>query len=130
MKVNQDPDGLSRRERQILEILYRRGQATAAEVQQDLPEAPSYSAVRALLRILEEKGHARHEEAGPRYLYLPAVPREQARRSALQNLVRTYFDDSASAVVAALLDGSSGELTTEEYDRLAELIAKAKRSGS
>ena len=118
---------LSRRERQMLDILYRKGKATAAEVRDEMPDAPSYSAVRALLRILEEKGHARHEEDGPRYVYLPARPRETASRSALQNLMQTYFEGSKEAVVAALLEDSTEKLTDEEFDRLSNLIQEARR---
>lgn len=120
---------VSRRERQILDLLYQRGRATAAEVHESLPEAPSYSAVRALLRILEEKGHVRHENDGPRYVYRPAVPRDRARRSALTHLVETFFNGSAEQAVAALLDSSAGRLKLEELDRLAERIEKARREG-
>ncbi len=120
---------LSRRERQILDLLYRRGRATAAGVHEGLPEAPSYSAVRALLRILEEKGHVRHEAEGPRYVYRPAVPRDRARRSALAHLVETFFNGSAEQAVAALLDTSAGRLRPEELDKLAERIEKARREG-
>src|SRR3954471_349842 len=95
--------GLSRRERQIMDVVYRRGPATAAEVLEGLPDPPSYSAVRAMLRVLEEKGHLRHEEKGPRYVYLPTVPREEARQSALSQLVQTFFDGSTEQAVAALL---------------------------
>src|SRR5215467_10243015 len=121
--------GLSRRERQILDILYQRGQATAADVQNALPEPPSYSAVRALLRILEDKGHVRHQQDGPRYVYLPTVARENAKRSALHHVLRTFFDGSAEQAISALLDESSTKLSTEELDRLARLIEDARRSG-
>lgn len=120
---------LSRRERQILDILYQRGQATAADVQTALPEPPSYSAVRALLRILEDKGHVRHQQDGPRYMYLPTVARENAKRSALHHVLRTFFDGSAEQAISALLDESSTKLSTEELDRLARLIDDARRSG-
>jgi BlaI family transcriptional regulator, penicillinase repressor len=120
---------LSRRERQILDILYQRGQATAAEVLADLPEPPSYSAVRALLRILEEKGHARHEQDGPRYVYRPTVALENAKRSALRHLVQTFFDGSAEQAISALLDGSSTKLSASELDRLSRLIETARRNG-
>src|ERR671925_464450 len=96
-------EALSRRERQIMDIIYARGQATAAEVTAALPDPPSYSAVRALLRILEQKGHLRHEQDGPRYVFLPTVPRDRARRSAMRHLVRTFFDGSTEDAVAALL---------------------------
>jgi predicted transcriptional regulator len=123
------PLSLSRRERQILDLLYQHGRATAADVHQGLPAAPSYSAVRALLRILEEKGHVRHEADGPRYVYRPAVPRDRARRSALTHLVETFFNGSAEQAVAALLDSSAGRLQPEELDKLAERIEKARREG-
>ena len=100
-----DPSKLSRRERQIMDSIYRRGRATAAEVLEDLPDPPSYSAVRALLRLLEEKGHVRHEQDGPRYVFLPTVTRDRARKSALKHVVRTFFDGSPTDAVAALLDG-------------------------
>ena len=123
------PLSLSRRERQILDLLYQHGRATAADVHQGLPAAPSYSAVRALLRILEEKGHVRHEADGPRYVYRPAVPRDRARRSALTHLVETFFNGSAEQAVASLLDSSAGRLQPEELDKLAERIEKARREG-
>ena len=119
----------TRRERQIMDIVYQRGRATAAEVQRDLPDPPSYSAVRAMLRLLEEKGHLEHEEDGPRYVYGPTVPRERARRSATRRLLDTFFDGSAAQAVAALLDESTAELSDEELDRLAELIDAARREG-
>jgi len=120
---------LSRRERQILDILYQRGQATAADVQNALPEPPSYSAVRALLRILEDKGHVRHQQDGPRYVYLPTVARENAKRSALHHVLRTFFDGSAEQAISALLDESSTKLSLAELERLARLIEDARRSG-
>lgn len=120
---------LTRRERQIMDIVYRFGQATAAEVQENLPDPPSYSAVRALLRVLEEKGHLRHEEEGPRYVYLPTLPREEARRSAMKRLVRTFFDDSTEKAVAALLSMSASDLSREELEHLEELIDEARREG-
>ena len=120
---------LSRRERQILDIIYQRGQATAADVQNALPEPPSYSAVRALLRILEEKGHVSHQQDGPRYVYVPTLARENAKRSALHHVLRTFFDGSAEQAISALLDESSTKLSTEELDRLARLIEDARRSG-
>ena len=119
---------LSRRERQIMDVIYRRGRATAAEVLQDIPDPPSYSAVRALLRLLEEKGHVRHEHDGPRYIYLPTVTRERARRSALKHVVRTFFDGSATDAVAALLDGET-RLDDRELDRLSALIEQARKEG-
>lgn len=120
---------LSRRERQIIDILYARGRATAAEVQADLPDPPSYSAVRAMLRILEEKGHVRHEQDGPRYVYLPTVARESAKRSAMRHLLQTFFDGSAEQAIAALLDDSSARLSDEELDKLARMIQQARRTG-
>ena len=124
-----DHRDLSRRERQILDILYQRGQATAAEVQSALPEPPSYSAVRALLRILEEKGHVRHDQDGPRYVYLPTIPRNNAQRSAMRHLLQTFFDGSAEQAISALLDDSSAKLSSAELDRLARMIDTARKSG-
>lgn len=128
MKTTTHQD-LSRRERQILDILYQQGQATAAEVQNALPEPPSYSAVRALLRILKEKGHVRHQQDGPRYVYLPTVARENAKRSALRHMLRTFFDGSTEQAISALLDDSSAKLSPAELDRLARLIEDARKSG-
>jgi predicted transcriptional regulator len=121
---------LSRRERQIMDFLYQNGRATAAEVQANLPDPPSYSAVRAMLRVLEEKGHARHLQDGPRYVYVPSVARERAKRSALRHVVRTFFDGSPEEVVAALLDDRSAKLSDDELDRLARLIARARQEGA
>jgi predicted transcriptional regulator len=120
---------LSRRERQILDILYQRGSATAADVQAALPEPPSYSAVRALLRILEEKGHVRHDQDGPRYVYLPTVARDNAQRSALRHILQTFFDGSAEQAISALLDDTS-KLSDVELDRLARLIDQARNTGA
>lgn len=120
---------LSRRERQIMDILYRRGRATAAEVMDDLPGDPSYSTVRTHLRILEGKGHVTHAEDGVRYVYTAAVPRHAARRSALRHLVDTFFDGSTEKVVSALLGGDAARLSPEELDRLAGLIEKARQEG-
>ena len=120
---------LSRRERQIMDILYRLGSGTAAEVQQHLPEAPSYSAVRALLRILEDKGHLKHAYDGPRYVYAPVVSRPVAQKSALKQMLRTFFDGSTSQAVAALLDMSAKDLSEAELDRLAKLVEQAKSEG-
>lgn len=121
------PEQLSRRERQIMDVIYARGQATAAEVSAALPDPPSYSAVRALLRILEQKGHLRHQEDGPRYVFLPTVSRERARKSALRSLVKTFFDGSPAKAAAALID--QAELDDDEMARLAELIDKARKEG-
>jgi BlaI family transcriptional regulator, penicillinase repressor len=120
---------LSRRERQIMDILYRLGSATAAEVQENLAEAPSYSAVRALLRILEEKGHLKHAYDGPRYVYAPVVSRPAAQKSALKQMLKTFFDGSTSNAVAALLDMSASELSENELNRLASMVEQAKREG-
>src|SRR2546425_5277202 len=120
---------LTRRERQIMDILYRRGRATAGQVMEDLSGKPSYSTVRTQLRVLEEKGHVRHEEHGLRYVYTPAVPRRAAGKSALRHLVDTFFDGSAEQVVAAVLGGEAARLSDKELDRIAELIAKAKKGG-
>jgi predicted transcriptional regulator len=119
---------LSRRERQIMDVIYRRGRATAAEVLEDIADPPSYSAIRALLRLLEEKGHVRHEQDGPRYVYTPIVNRDRARRSALKHVVRTFFDGSATDAVAALLDTDS-RLDTAELDRLSAMIEHARKEG-
>src|SRR5258708_2601251 len=125
--MSQTNDPLSRRERQILDILYAKSSATAAEVRDALPDAPSYSAVRALLRILEEKGHAQHELQGTRYLYIPSVPRERARNSALTRIVQTFFEGSAAQAAAALVD--SGSLSNDDLTRLSALIERAKKEG-
>jgi predicted transcriptional regulator len=121
---------LSRRERQIMDILYRKGRATAAEVMDDLSGEPNYSTVRTQLRVLESKGHVRHEEEGLRYVYLPAVPRRAARRSALRHLIDTFFDGSTEQVVGALLGGEASKLSDDELARIAELVAKAKKEGA
>ena len=120
---------LTRRERQIMDIVYRFGRATAAEVQENLPDPPSYSAVRALLRVLEEKEHLRHVQEGPRYVYLPTVPAEKARKSALKRVLRTFFDDSAEKAVAALVSMSASDLSEEELERIRERIEEAKEEG-
>lgn len=120
---------LTRRERQIMDILYRRSRATAAEVMTDLPGDPNYSTVRTQLRILEEKGHVRHEEVGLRYVYLPAVPRHAARRAALKHLVETFFDGSAAQVVAALLGTDAAKLSDQDLARIADLVDRAKKGG-
>jgi BlaI family transcriptional regulator, penicillinase repressor len=121
---------LSRRERQIVDILYTQGRATAAEVQSALPDPPSYSAVRAMLRILEEKGHIRHEKDGPRYVYLPTVGRDRAKKTALRHVLQTFFNGSAEQALSALLDESDSRLSDRELDRLAELIDRARRTGA
>jgi predicted transcriptional regulator len=115
---------LARRERQIMDVLYKLERGTVGEVLAALPDRRNYSTVRAQLRVLEEKGHVHHEEQGLRYLYFPAVPREVARRSALRHLVQTFFDGSTEKVVAALLGGEASRISREEMDRLARLIEK------
>ena len=120
---------LTRRERQIMDILYRLGRATAGEVMAGLSGAPNYSTVRTQLRVLEEKGHVRHEEHGLRYVYTPAVPRHAARKSALKHLVDTFFDGSAEQVVAAVLGGDAARLTDDDLKRIADLVAKARKDG-
>jgi len=129
-KLSSDHIALTRRERQIMDILYKRGRATANEVLEDLPGNSHYSTVRTQLRVLEEKGHVTHEEAGVRYVYMPAVPRRAARKSALRHLVDTFFDGSAEQVVAAVLGGEGARLSDAELDRIAELVDKAKKEGS
>jgi BlaI family penicillinase repressor len=124
-----DNQNLSRRERQIMDILYRLGSATAAEVKENLTDAPRYSAVRALLRILEEKGHIKHAYDGPRYVYAPIVSRPVAQKSALKQIVKTFFDGSTSNAVAALLDMSAKDLSDSELERLAAIVEQAKREG-
>ena len=121
--------GLSRRERQILEILYQRGKASASEVREAMEDAPSYSAVRTLLRVLEEKGHVRHRAEGMRYVYTPTLARDKVKRSAVKHVLNTYFRGSPEEIVAALLDVSSTRLTSEELDRMAEMIEKARKEG-
>ena len=120
---------LSRRERQIMDVIYRRGRATAADVLDDIPDPPSYSAVRAMLRLLEEKGHVRHKRDGMRYVYTPAVAPAKARQSALRRLVSTFFEGSPIAAAAALLEMSGGELSAEERDQLSALIARREKEG-
>ena len=117
---------LTKRERLIMDILYRRGRATAAEVMDDLSGDPNYSTVRTQLRVLEEKGHVRHEEEGLRYVYEPAVPRSAARKSAMRHLVETFFDGSAENAVAALLGGEGAKLSHEQLDRIADLVKKSR----
>jgi len=126
---NAEERGLSRRERQIMDVLFRQGRATVAEVLAGMPDPPSYSAVRALLRVLEDKGHALHEEDGRAYVYRPTIARETARRSALKHLLTTFFDGSAEQAVAALLDLSGPKLSSDELGRLAKQIERAKDEG-
>ena len=121
-----DTAQLSRRERQIMEIVYELGKASAADVRERMPDPPSYSAVRAMLRILEDKGHIRHEQVGPRYVFLPTVPREQASENALRRLLRTFFDGSPEGAMAALLDLEGDHLDDEALRRIARRIDEAR----
>jgi predicted transcriptional regulator len=121
---------LSRRERQIMDILFRRGRATAAEVMDELPGEPGYSTVRTQLRVLEEKGYVRHDDDGVRFVYTPAVTRQAARKSALRHLIDTFFDGSPEKAMAALLGGEASKLSAEQLERIAELIEKARKEGS
>ena len=120
---------LSRRERQIMDIIYTRGQATANEVLENLSDPPSYSAVRALLRVLEEKGHLRHTLDGQRYVFSPTVARERVQQSALRRVLQTFFDNSTEEAVAALLDISQERLSDEELERMEKLIKQTRREG-
>ncbi|MEK6321542.1 MAG: BlaI/MecI/CopY family transcriptional regulator [Acidobacteriota bacterium] len=120
---------LSRRERQIMDAVYRLGRATAADVLANMPDPPGYSAVRTMLRLLEEKGLLRHDQDGPRYVYLPTLSRDKARQSALKQLVQTFFDNSTEQTVAALLDMSKSKMSSEELERLSQLIEKARKEG-
>ena len=123
------PPSLSRREREIMDVLFRRGRASVAEVMADLPDPPSYSAVRALLVKLEQKGHATHAEEGRAYVYAPAVRKDAARRGALAHLLKTFFDNSTEQAVAALLELKGTKLSERELDRVAELVERARREG-
>jgi len=120
---------LSRRERQIMDVIYQRGQATAAEVQENMPDPPGYSAVRAMLRLLEEKGYLLHEQDGPRYIFKPTLAREKARKSALKQMLETFFDGSTEQAMAALLNLSKSKLSDEELDRISQMISTAKKEG-
>ena len=120
---------LSRRERQMMDVLYQKGRATAAEIHEAIPDPPSYSAVRAKLRVLEEKGHIRHEEEALRYVYVPVVARDSARRSALRHMVSTFFGGSVEETVAALLDLSAANLSAGDLARISELVDQAKKEG-
>ena len=127
MRKNRKQDVFARRERQIMDILYQLERATVGQVLAKLADKTNYSTVRAQLRVLEEKGHVRHEEDGLRYAYVPCVPREVARRSALRHLVETFFDGSTEKVVAALLGGEISKISSGELDRLASLISKSHK---
>lgn len=120
---------LAARERQIMDVIYSRGQATVAEVLEDLADPPTYSTVRAMLGKLEKKGLLKHEEHGPRYVYVPTVPRKKASQSALERTVQTFFEGSATKAVAALLDLDSVQVSEEDIDRMAELIEQARKRG-
>ena len=122
-------EGLSRRERQIMEILFQRGKASATEVREAMTDAPGYSAVRAMLRILEEKGHVKHQAEGLKYVYVPSIGRYKAKRTAVKHLMETFFNGSPEHVMAALLDVSSRQLSSEELDRMAQLIESARKEG-
>jgi predicted transcriptional regulator len=127
--VTKKPDPLTRREREIMDIVHRRGRATAHEVLEDLADPPSYSAVRTFLRLLEERGHVRHEQDGARYIYMPTVARRDAARSAMAHLVETFFDGSVEDAVATLVEASKPKLSADELGRIAALVAKAKKEG-
>ena len=129
MAKGNEPDKLGSRERQIMDIIYRRGRATAAEVQNDLPDPPTNSAVRGMLRLLEEKGHLRHESDGPRYVYVPTIDPSKMSRSAVRHLVRTFFDTSASSAVAAMLGMYESRLKDSDLDRLEALIEQVRSKG-
>jgi BlaI family penicillinase repressor len=120
---------LSRREREVMDVLYRRGEATVAEVMDDLKDPPTYSAVRSILRVLTEKGHIVHRADGPRYVYAPAVGRDRARKAALDHVVDTFFDGSAERTLAALLTRSDLDLTEAQIRRLAKEISQAGEEG-
>ena len=127
--MKEQPETLSRREREVMDVLYRRGEATVSEVMEDLVEPPTYSAVRSILRVLEGKGHISHREDGPRYVYVPAVARDRARGAALDHLVETFFGGSAERAVAALLRRSDLELSEADLKRLAREVQQAKSEG-
>jgi predicted transcriptional regulator len=122
-------DTLSRREREMMNIIFRSGKATATEVLEGMSDPPSYSAVRATLRVLEQKGHLRHQHDGARYVYTPTVNRERARISALDQLLNTFFDGSAASVVATLIERSKDDMSSDELQKLSELIAQARKEG-
>lgn len=124
-----DLAGLGRRERQIMDILYRRGRANAAEVLEDLPDPPTYTAVRGMLRLLESKGYLRHEQDGPRYVYFPTADTDRVSKSAVKHLVRTFFDNSASSAVAAMVGMYEKRWSEEDFDRIAKMIEKARAKG-
>ena len=126
MSGKRGPALLTKRERQIVDALYRLGRATAAEIMEAVPGAPTYSTIRTQLRVLEAKGHVRHEEEGLRYVYMPTVPRSTARKSALKHVVETFFDGSSAKAVAALLGGEASRLSDEDFDRIAEILKSSR----
>ena len=126
MSKHRAPSALTKRERQIMDVLYQRGRATAAEIMAAVSGAPGYSTIRTQLRVLEAKGHVRHEELGLRCVYMPTVPRRSAARSALRHLVDTFFDGSSAKAVAALLGGEASRVTDDELDRIAQLVQHAR----
>ena len=123
-------DPLSRRERQVMNIVYARGRATATEIHEGLPDPPTFSATRAVIRTLEDKGHLRHEEEGLRYVYLPVVSAEKAKRSALKNVVSTFFQGSATKLMSTLLETSTANLSESELNEMEEMIRRAKKEKS
>ncbi len=127
MRVSQHK--FSRRERQIMDVLYRKGRATVTEIMEEIPDSPGNSAMRALLRVLEEKKHIRHEAEDLRYVYMPVVPRDKVRKSAITHLVNTFFEGSTEQAVATLLNLSARDLSSEDFDRLAALIEEARKEG-
>ena len=129
MKKNHKDRGLSRRERQIIEALYRLGKASAADIRTALPNPPSYTAVRTHLTILEDRGHIKHQSDGPRYIYEPVVPREEMARTAIEGVLLNFFDNSVERVVATLLDRKESQISHEQLDRLARMIEQARKEG-
>jgi len=127
--LKKQQDELSRREREMMNIIFARGRATATEVLEGMADPPSYSAVRATLRVLEQKGHLKHQHDGTRYVYIPTVNRERVRLSALDQLLTTFFDGSAANVVATLIERQKGKMSDEELDQLSELIEQARKEG-
>ena len=129
MAAKRAPALLTKRERQIVDALYRLGRATAAEIMAAVPGAPTYSTIRTQLRVLEAKGHVRHEEQGLRYVYMPTVPRSTARKSALKHVVETFFDGSSAKAVAALLGGEASRISDDELERIAEILKSTREDG-
>lgn len=127
--MERQSEGLTRRERQIMDVIYRLGSAAVADVQSEMPDPPSYSTVRALMGVLTEKGELTYTRDGPRYVYRPTTPREEARTSALERVLSTFFDGSPTKAMAALMDLSADDMTDEELDRLESLVKEARREG-